>query len=94
MVYEIYTIGNLSHVAGVDIDDSVYKYGITSMTRLSARPQSQIAGCVEMMGEPCAWAPIDNQTGFFAARTSEIGFITRYAEVYGHCPPGQYTSCR
>ena len=75
-----------------------YKYGITR--RGDFRPKSQLAKCKYGVYGPSAngkcgyhWV-FRHIIGWYEARKREASAIAAYKYRFGHCPPGQYYSCR
>ncbi|RNL91391.1 hypothetical protein EFE23_23530 [Micromonospora solifontis] len=69
-----------------------WKYGISRVG--TSRPSSQIARCQLSMGARCRYVVRNRVTGWYTARTLEASYILAYYTRHGHCPPGQYRSCR
>ncbi len=94
-VYAIYTTRNapLGPVNPTSLD--TWKFGITSVGE--GRPTGQITACKsDSLSGQCSWRWVSDQTytGFFSARMEEYGLILTYFVRWGHCPQGQYWSCR
>ncbi len=88
--YKVYEIMRIS-------TRETYKYGITSGADINSRPQSQIRACESHFGDQCTWNWTENQPagpGHYAARLVEYDYIVKYYNRNGHCPPGQYYSCK
>ncbi|MFJ6199592.1 LamG-like jellyroll fold domain-containing protein [Micromonospora sp. NPDC092111] len=69
-----------------------WKYGISRVG--TSRPSGQLTQCRTSMRASCRYVVRNRVTGWFAARSLEAGYITAYYMRHGHCPPGQYYSCR
>ncbi len=79
-----------------DVNEQIYKYGITSALPFGDRPDMQRTACkITMMAGECGFKWLGTPViGYQTARVYESGYIQSYMDVFGHCPPGQYTSCR
>jgi RHS repeat-associated protein len=73
-----------------------WKYGITSQANPMARPRSQLSTCRRMMHAECRVdSHIHKFSSRWTARIWEGASIAAYAARNGgHCPPGQWKSCR
>jgi hypothetical protein len=71
---------------------STWKYGETRVG--VSRPWIQIGTCQLMMAAVCAFDWIAIGRGWYRARVFEAFFIAAYKWNYGHCPWGQYRTCR
>lgn len=69
-----------------------WKYGISRVGM--SRPSGQIGSCQTSMRARCRYQVKNRVRGWFTARTLEAGYIEAYYWRHGHCPPGQYNSCR
>ena len=69
-------------------DTDTYKYGITSQTNLSARPNSQRRKCERYFNSPCAVSGYAEVIGYEHARTVEFELFAAYALRNRQCPPG------
>ncbi|MET8949145.1 RHS repeat-associated core domain-containing protein [Streptomyces sp. NPDC004542] len=70
----------------------IYKYGITKVG--GSRPRSQIRSCQRYYNKACGYKLIWRGKGWYNARVWEATKILKYVAHHGHCPPGQYKSCR
>ncbi|WP_254876554.1 DNRLRE domain-containing protein [Streptomyces sp. CAI-85] len=70
----------------------IYKYGITKVG--GSRPRSQISSCQRYYNKACGYKLIWRGKGWYNARAWEATKILKYVAHHGHCPPGQYKSCR
>lgn len=73
----------------------IWKYGISSVG--ASRPSSQISSCNRYyrIQRGCGYLVVRwGLRGWYNARKWEAAQILRYVARHGHCPPGQYVSCR
>jgi RHS repeat-associated protein len=73
----------------------IWKYGISSVG--ASRPASQISSCNRYyrVSSGCRYQIIRwGLRGWYNARRWEAAQILKYVARHGHCPPGQYDSCR
>jgi len=86
IIYAIYF--NRLHDGKLD----TWKYGISAVG--VSRPKSQLRKCRAHSRTDCTYQEMGRRTGYFAARELEYYYITQYVIHNGHCPLGQYYSCK
>jgi hypothetical protein len=87
--FRVYAISYDKQMGGRDI----FKYGITKQAnndRLNAGRRS----CEAMGFSGCGGSVIATAPNRYSARVKEFTHIARYYKQNGHCPIGQWRSCR